>query len=337
MELSTPHVTTQHSAPASPGRHALGVHSLSQSITGWQQVYDQLSPGHFQGALNELFMGPAQIFLEFSSHALVQTCNTWSDSLWFGIPVQRGQVSQVEGVPIGEDTIAVRSGKTEFQLTTPDNFGFFGVVVKEDLLKRYLEQEHGSDCLVKLLSYPVLKIDVAAIDSLRWWLAHTLYNFPNIPEPESSQAMDFILEETLSRIGLLLGQQARQPKETVSSSHARRVIQRVQAYVMDNKDRCIKVHDLCEQLGISRRALQDCFHKTMGCTPKAYLSAFGLNAARRELEEKTPEQTTVSDVATRHGFWHLSQFATDYRKFFGELPSQTLRKKSQQSEVSRHI
>lgn len=327
MESLVAHVTPQNSTLASHGKPALGVLSLSQSITGWQQVYDQLSPGHFQGALNELFLGPAQLFMEFSSHALVQTCNTWSNSLWFGIPVQRGQVSQVEGVPIGEDSIAVRSGKAKFQLTTPDNFGFFGIVIKDDLLKRYLEQEHGSECLVKLLSHPVLKIDVAAIDSLRWWLAHTLYNFPNIAQAESAHAMNFILEETLSRIGLLLGQQARQPRETVSSSHARRVIQRVRAYVMANSDRCIKVHDLCEQLGISRRALQDCFHKTMGCTPKAYLSAFGLNAVRRELEKMAPEQTTVSDVATRHGFWHLSQFATDYRKFFGELPSQTLRKK----------
>jgi len=80
-------------------------------------------------------------------------------------------------------------------------------------------------------------------------------------------------------------------------------------------------------LGISRRALQDCFHKTMGCTPKAYLSAFGLNAARRALEQATPEQATVSDIATRYGFWHLSQFAADYRRFFGELPSQTLRER----------
>lgn len=328
MDLPTSHVINQHSALASTGRQALGVHSLSQSITGWQQVYDQLSPGHFQGELNELFMGRAQLFMEFSSHALVQTCNTWTDSLWFGIPVQRGQISQVEGVPIGDDTIAVRSGETEFQLTTPDNFRFFGVVIKTDLLKRYLEKEHGAECLLKLLSHPVLKIDVTAIDSLRWWLAHTIYNFANTAQTDTSQTMEHILEETLSRISLLLGQQGRQPRETVSSLHARRVIQRVREYVMANSDRCLKVHDLCEQMGISRRALQDCFHKTMGCTPKAYLSAFGLNAVRRDLEKLSPEQTTVSDVATSYGFWHLSQFATDYRKFFGELPSQTLKKNS---------
>jgi AraC family ethanolamine operon transcriptional activator len=33
----------------------------------------------------------------------------------------------------------------------------------------------------------------------------------------------------------------------------------------------------------------------------------------------------VQDVAAAWGFWHLSQFATDYRKLFGMRPSETLK------------
>ena len=32
----------------------------------------------------------------------------------------------------------------------------------------------------------------------------------------------------------------------------------------------------------------------------------------------------VSDVVNDWGFWHMGQFAADYRKLFGELPSETL-------------
>ena len=35
--------------------------------------------------------------------------------------------------------------------------------------------------------------------------------------------------------------------------------------------------------------------------------------------------TRISDVANRWGFWHMGSFAADYRKQFGELPSETLR------------
>lgn len=310
---------------------AMGVNSLAQSITGWQQVYDQLTPGPFHGALNELLMGPVQLFMESSSRALVQTCQTWPQAVWFGVPVRPEQISHIEGTPIEADMVAVRSGQTEFQLTTPNDFGFFGVVVQTDTLQRYTAQEGSAELLSQALSRPVLKVADAAINTFRWWLTHTLQTMAVMPDTLTPQMLEHLLDDTLSRLVFLLTQQEQQPRETVATLHARRVMQRVRDYVVAHNDQCVKVHDLCAQLGISRRALQDCFHKTMGCTPKAYLSAFGLNAARRALEQATPEQTTVSDIATRYGFWHLSQFAADYRKFFGELPSQTLRERQPMS------
>ena len=46
--------------------------------------------------------------------------------------------------------------------------------------------------------------------------------------------------------------------------------------------------------------------------------------ARRALREATPDAMTVTDVATRYGFWQLGRFAVEYRSLFGELPSVTL-------------
>jgi transcriptional regulator GlxA family with amidase domain len=31
----------------------------------------------------------------------------------------------------------------------------------------------------------------------------------------------------------------------------------------------------------------------------------------------------IADAANAWGFWHMGQFAKDYRTLFGELPSQT--------------
>jgi AraC family ethanolamine operon transcriptional activator len=35
---------------------------------------------------------------------------------------------------------------------------------------------------------------------------------------------------------------------------------------------------------------------------------------------------SVSDIATRFGFWHFGRFASDYRRLFGERPLDTLTK-----------
>jgi AraC family ethanolamine operon transcriptional activator len=59
--------------------------------------------------------------------------------------------------------------------------------------------------------------------------------------------------------------------------------------------------------------------------PAIYLRTIRLNGARRDLCNASRESRSVQDVAAAWGFWHLSQFATDYRKLFGMRPSDTLK------------
>ena len=61
-------------------------------------------------------------------------------------------------------------------------------------------------------------------------------------------------------------------------------------------------------------------------TPVAYLRAIRRNGVRRALRGASAgDAVCVQDVAAAWGFWHLSQFSSDYRKLFGARPSDTLR------------
>jgi len=73
------------------------------------------------------------------------------------------------------------------------------------------------------------------------------------------------------------------------------------------------------------RTLEYVFRNYFDVTPKAYLKSRRLVAVRHELLRSLHSKALINEIANRWGFWHMSQFATDYRRFFGELPSETLR------------
>ncbi|HEY9641455.1 MAG TPA: helix-turn-helix domain-containing protein, partial [Coleofasciculaceae cyanobacterium] len=98
--------------------------------------------------------------------------------------------------------------------------------------------------------------------------------------------------------------------------------------IMENLDRPWTVHDLCTKLHVSERTLRYGFQESFGMSPMAYLKIQRLNEVRRQLKASVANQTTVTAVAIRWGFWHMGQFAKDYKKMFAESPSETLRKSS---------
>lgn len=83
---------------------------------------------------------------------------------------------------------------------------------------------------------------------------------------------------------------------------------------------------LAAQIGVTERTLLRAFRETYGVPPKQYLMFRTLHGVRRALRAGAPLDQTVADVLTRHGIWEFGRFAARYRRQFGELPSETLRR-----------
>lgn len=90
----------------------------------------------------------------------------------------------------------------------------------------------------------------------------------------------------------------------------------------ENLRETLTISQICREAGVSWRTLDRAFAENFGISPKTYFQRLKLNRARSEIQ-KSPESVLISDVANSWGFWHMGQFALDYAKMFGELPSAT--------------
>jgi AraC family ethanolamine operon transcriptional activator len=111
----------------------------------------------------------------------------------------------------------------------------------------------------------------------------------------------------------------KRPSDRMRDAVVERAVSIIEASLADP----VSVKELCESAGASWRTLNYAFRERFGVTPKTYMKSVRLNAVCDALRGADPA-TKVADIANRYGFWHLGQFAADYRKQFGELPSETL-------------
>ena len=81
---------------------------------------------------------------------------------------------------------------------------------------------------------------------------------------------------------------------------------------------------LCQEAGVSVRALDYACRTYSGQSPIAYIKRCRMALAHGMLRRAGPE-ATVTDIATFCGFADLGRFSVVYRRRYGQPPSQTLR------------
>ena len=139
-----------------------------------------------------------------------------------------------------------------------------------------------------------------------------------------------MIETLLATLGATRGTEPTRADDVHQSQTL--VVKAAEDYALSHADDRVYVSDLCRAAAVSERALEYAFKEVMGLTPTAYLIRLRLHRARQALLAATHGTTTVSAVALDWGFWHFGAFSRAYKECFGELPSDTLRRKPSATE-----
>ena len=125
---------------------------------------------------------------------------------------------------------------------------------------------------------------------------------------------------------------ARSPYADALTDSAQRSTGNPIADVLDhmerNLEKPLRPHDLARVGCMSVRGLHAAFQRELGVSPMAHLRRLRLDHARAELLHGSARTMQISDVAMRWGLFHPSRFARQYQDRFGELPSETLRRRA---------
>ncbi len=105
-------------------------------------------------------------------------------------------------------------------------------------------------------------------------------------------------------------------------------VEALKAWLASESPRRLRITELAEHSGVSARTVERAFLRT-GCTALEYLRGVRLEQARRKLSDRA-SAATVAEAAILAGFTHLGRFSAEYRRRFGELPSQTLLRGSEE-------
>jgi AraC-like DNA-binding protein len=111
--------------------------------------------------------------------------------------------------------------------------------------------------------------------------------------------------------------------ESPAKEPAPLVVRLAEEYIEANWADAITIEELAAQTSTSIRSLYTAFRKSRGYTPMAFAKAVRLRRAKKMLQE-ADQRTSVSAIAFKCGFGNLGHFASDFRKMFGELPSEIL-------------
>jgi AraC family ethanolamine operon transcriptional activator len=298
---------------------------LAEDAKQWQLDLRQLDCGSFQGELLQFGVGNVQITDARFGRSLLQTGAPPPGLRTIGVPAKSKMRLVWRGIQMtGNDILIFPQGAELASVSNPD-FHIYTCSFPDDLLAE-AANFMGVDTMDQLCgTTEVFRCRSEDINSLRRCLRrfsrNLRFNEKILLDPR------FAAHVTLDLPCRLLKAIARSVGACVSKTSRKRdlALIRADAYIEQFAHEDLRIGDLCRVAQVSQRTLEYAFAERYGLTPKAFLVARRLNAVRRELRAANPSGQRIVDIANGWGFWHMGQFASDYRKQFGELPSQTLR------------
>lgn len=302
------------------------LHEHAGAISGWRQTYDQMGRGPLNTGLSQVCGERFQLFQESFDNRIAQHGQAPRGRMCIAVVLPAGQAPIVQKQLVGAHSVMLLRPDEDFVVQAPAGTRYFGATVDLVRFAELAAFELSAGQLQRAKTLSQLEVPGALIERL---LQRIYAAFQLMVERDGAadHSTEKFIEDTLleTLLDLFSGAcdvpRGRQGNIAVSAW----LVKRSQELALARLEQPPSILDLCAELRVSRRTLQNSFQAVTGMRPIEYLRNLRLNAVRRKLRATAVEQGTVGEIAGQMGFSHLSHFSLNYRELFGEYPSQTKR------------
>jgi AraC-like DNA-binding protein len=102
-------------------------------------------------------------------------------------------------------------------------------------------------------------------------------------------------------------------------------VRRAHEYIEQHAHEPLTVAQVAAWAGVSVRALQQGFQRSLGATPHQIIQHTRLERAHLDLVNSSADEATVAGIGAKWGFVHAGRFASLYHARYNAYPSTTLR------------
>jgi AraC-like DNA-binding protein len=299
------------------------IDELAGRMADWDNDWRQLETGRPQNRINVIAGQHTVIQQVHLSHSIHQQGKAPSQLMTFGFPASNSLMS-CDGREIPCPAMFDFNGANGYDAISRREF--FGVTVSfskvnfsriAEQLKLPTTQLIGNNLphLPTVENYP--------LGEFRQYLYRLCDGLSNAKAPNGFHFATAELDEELPvRLLMALAESRLESHDLplkVREKGLRLAVDFIEANCQDNPS----IPDICAATGLSWRSLDRAFKECLGIGPKRYLLNLRLTQARRQLKIAPPNAKVV-DIANDWGFWHMGDFAREYKKMFCESPAESL-------------
>lgn len=290
-------------------------------LKGFDMHAMQLSSGKFlcqqrDLQLPKLVLGDRSINTSVQYHSILQ-----QDWFYILIPRHNDEVS-VNGHKISLNQPLILTENQEALVQVPDNYYAFYIIITNDELIKYFDEEtieHFKDSLSK---QNFLKNTFIQPESNLQHLCTLIETLLNKSKYLSFQAVLDSQEKIIESLCQLLTLSTVLPDiHKVNIPTRLAIVNRALKHIHESTFQNITISELATISCCCIRSLEYAFKSILSITPKQYLIKRRLQLIHSTLKHKS--DTPINEILKSHGVVNQGRFAQDYLKFFDEYPHQT--------------